>query len=94
MPTLNAMDYVVIGCIAAVAVAPLLLKAARATAGGIRMRLPDFSVAATDRSAQREHWVVRLMVLQSELEAQPDQQEALKLCKQLIWQLLGGGPVA
>lgn len=93
MPALNVLDYVVIGCIAAVAAAPLLLKAARAAAGGIRLRLPDFSGVATETSGSREQWVNTLMRLQSELEANPGQAPALKLCRQLIWELLGGGPV-
>lgn len=91
MPTLNPLDYVVIGCIAAVAAAPLLLKAARAAAGGIK--LPSIP-GLKKLGSPREKWVNTLMQLQSELESDPKQEQALKLCRQLIWQLLGGGPVA
>lgn len=91
MPTLTPTDYIVIGCIAVVAAAPLLLKAVRAAAGGIK--LPTIpGLTKTDTASTREHWVIRLMVLQSELESKPEQATALKLCRELIWELLGGGP--
>lgn len=91
MLTLTPTDYIVIGCIAVVAAGPLLFSAARAAARGIKLpTLPGLPKA--DPASQREHWVIRLMVLQSELEAKPEQAAALKLCRELIWELLGGGP--
>jgi hypothetical protein len=91
MLTLTPTDYIVIGCIAVVAAGPLLLTAARAAARGLKFPfLPGLH--KPDSASHREHWVIRLMVLQSELESMPDQAAALKLCRELIWELLGGGP--
>jgi hypothetical protein len=91
MPTLTHTDYIVIGCIAAVAASPLLFSAVRAAAGGIK--LPSLPwLRKQEAPSPREYWVIRLMALQSELETKPDQAAALKLCRQLIWELLGGGP--
>lgn len=91
MLTLTPTDYIVIGCIAVVAAGPLLLTAARAAARGIKLpTLPGLPKA--DPASHREQWVVRLMELQSDLESKPEQAAALKLCRELIWELLGGGP--
>lgn len=47
---------------------------------------------AIEEDYQRNEWVQRLLELQSELE-QDGQDNAVKLCRNLIWELLGGGPV-
>jgi hypothetical protein len=57
---------------------------------------PAAAVASEEESAAnwRNKWVQTLMQLQADLESKGKQQSSLKLCKQLIWEILGGGPVA
>jgi len=40
----------------------------------------------------KTEWVDRLLELQTELEGKPEHPEAVKLTRQLIWLLIGGGP--
>lgn len=37
-------------------------------------------------------WVERLIELQGDLEGRQGADNAVRLCRQLIWELLGGGP--
>lgn len=91
MIALKPTDFIVIGCIAVVAAAPLLLKVARAAAGGLKWPTPP---GLQKPARWRERWVQSLMQLQSDLESKPEQAPALNLCRNLIWELLGGGPKA
>lgn len=76
-----------------IAAFPLLVRWVRLAWARLPHKKPV--IAGNDSVAEwRSRWVQTLMVLQSELEAKSDQQASLKLCKQLIWQVLGGGPVA
>lgn len=46
-----------------------------------------------DPSAWKQHWVETLIQLQGDLETRPEQAEAVKLVRKLIWLLVGGEPM-
>jgi hypothetical protein len=91
MPTIKPADYVILAVLAAVAAAPIVISWARKLiAGGLTLPFPKPVIHSED--SWRKAWVQKLMELQDDLDSKPEQAEALKLCRQLIWQLLGGGP--
>jgi len=92
MPTLKPTDFVILAVIAAVAAAPIVISwAKKLVAGGLTLQLPH-PVLEPAEDTWRKDWVQKLMELQDDLESEPDQAAALKLCRQLIWEILGGGP--
>ena len=92
MPTIKPADYVIIAVLAAVAAAPIVISwVKKLIAGGLTLQLPR-PVIQTSEESWRKHWVQKLIELQDDLERKPEHAESFKLCRQLIWQLLGGGP--
>lgn len=92
MPAISPLDLAVLAVIALVALAPTVISVGRKlVAGGIPIQLPG-SAPAAGGDAWKKLWVQKLMELQSDLEAKPEQKPALTLCRQLIWEILGGGP--
>lgn len=97
---LQPTDYLVAAVLAVVAMFPLVagpvMSAARSVLGRVR---PAALTPVTEQDAStqwRNKWVQTLMELQADLEVRGNgkQQASLKLCKQLIWEILGGGPLA
>lgn len=92
MPTLKPTDYVILAVLAAVAAAPIVISwAKKLIAGGLTLQLPQ-AILPPAEDTWRKAWVQKLMELQDDLESKPEQAAALKLCRQLIWEVLGGGP--
>ncbi len=89
--TLKPTDYLVAVALAVIALFPLLVKGVRLGWSRLPSRQPSGEASAAE---WRAGWVQTLMELQSELESRNNQQSSVKLCKQLIWEILGGGPVA
>jgi hypothetical protein len=85
---MNTVDLAVLGGLAALAAAPalprlsLLLKAR-----------PKPSQAAAERSqdAWRQQWTSTLIDLLGDLE-EMDMAPASKLCRELMWEIIGGEP--
>jgi hypothetical protein len=85
---MQTADYIVIAAIALIALAPLsgkVLAAARALA-----RRPAPSSVKVPAEGWRAGWVQNLMELQNVLEAEGKNVEAIKLNRELIWQIIGG----
>jgi hypothetical protein len=85
---MQATDYLVIAVIALIAIAPLsgkVLAAARALA-----RRPAPAPLEAPAEGWRAGWVQTLMELQNVLEAEGKNVEAIKLNRELIWQIIGG----
>jgi hypothetical protein len=98
--TLQPTDYLVAAVMAVIALFPLVAGPAVAfvkrAIGTVR---PAALTPVTEQDAStqwRNKWVQTLMELQADLEVRGNgkQQASLKLCKQLIWEILGGGPLA
>lgn len=84
---MNSTDYAVIAVLFLIAAFPLL----PALVKGVSQLTKPASQTSPTKQWQHQ-WVQTLISLQQELETRPDQPEAVKLCRQLIWQILGGGP--
>jgi len=85
---MQTTDYLVIAAIALIALAPLtgrVLAAARALA-----RRPAPAPLKAPAEGWRAGWVQTLMELQNVLEAEGKNAEAVKLNRELIWQIIGG----
>jgi hypothetical protein len=85
---MQTTDYLVIAAIALLALAPLtgkVLAAARALA-----RRPAPAPLKVAAEGWRAGWVQTLMELQNVLEAEGKNVEAIKLNRELIWQIIGG----
>ena len=84
---MQTTDYLVIAAIALIAIVPMfgdkVLAAARAAA-----RRPTPIKPAAE--GWRAGWVQTLMELQTVLEAEGKNVEAVKLNRELIWQIIGG----
>jgi hypothetical protein len=77
----SSIDAMVYSVLAAVAVFPVLAPLVR------KVRLPGLPAPAQDR--WRSESVATLIALQAELEARK-MPAATKLCRELIWEILGG----
>jgi hypothetical protein len=84
---MTTVDLIVIGAIAVVALYPAIKEGYKKLTGRITPTLD----LEQDDSAWRQQWVATLIDLQSELE-QKDNADQVILCRQLIWQMLGGEP--
>ena len=96
---LQTTDYLVAAALAAVALFPAIAGPAVSAAQGLWSKLrgtgtPTVHASEEDAAANwRNQWVQTLMELQADLESRGKQQAPLKLCKQLIWEIIGGGPL-
>ena len=85
---MTAIDLAVLGGLAAVAAAPalpslsLLLKA---------RPKPNPADAEQTQEAWRQQWTSTLIDLLGDLEGQ-DMAPAAKLCRELMWEIIGGEP--
>lgn len=84
---MTTVDIVVIGTIAVVALFPLLKQWYKTIAA----KVPAVAVTVDDDSLWRQKWVATLIDLQGELEERESADQVV-LCRQLIWQMLGGEP--
>jgi len=89
MPTLKPADFLILAVLLAVAGFPVVVKLARTA--WAKYHGAAAVAGESGGSGWRNQWVQTLMDLQTQLESRSDQQASLKLCRQLIWELLGGG---
>lgn len=78
-------DLAAYSLLAIVALLPLIRSGLSSLAG---IRLPALSLGQSQERWQAA-WIGRLVALQNELE-QRKKPEAVKLCRQLTWEILGG----
>ena len=87
---LKPADYVMAVVLLVVVASPLILKAFREA---LKYSKRQGVIAAEPSASEwRSQWVQTLMDLQADLEPRSDQLKSLTLCRQLIWEILGGGP--
>lgn len=82
---MSRSDIAVLAVLALIAGWPLV----RMVWAKVGLKLPS----AAQPEPWNQGWVRTLITLQSELEKRPDQAESVKLCRQLIWLLVGGEPI-
>lgn len=80
---LSSIDVAVYSALAAVALHPVALPLLK------KIQLPRLPVSAPARDQWQSGSVATLIALQGELEARK-MQAATKLCRELIWEILGG----
>ena len=90
MPTVHAFDIAFLLCLVGVASYPVLLNWWRAVAA--RTPKPAVVTPAPSAADKPENWVDVLLDMKADLEKTGKNAEAVKLVRQLIWQLIGGGP--
>ena len=83
---MSLVDLAVIATIAIIAGYPAIGAAVSAIRG---LRTP--SVLESSKAEWRQQWVKTLISLQTELEEASEDSQA-ELCRQLIWEILGGDP--
>lgn len=90
MPAFHVIDIAFLLGLAGVAAYPVLLKYGSALAS---RTVKPAAVTPTPSAADRpENWVDVLLEMKADLEKTNKNAEAVKLVRQLIWQLIGGGP--
>lgn len=90
---MNFADVAVLGSLALIAGLPVIPWALARLRGVLRPAgLPAPSPSRPESPSPRQQWVQTLLALQAELEADPSQQAAVSLCRQLVWLLIGGAP--
>lgn len=83
---MSLVDLAVIATIAIIAGYPAIGAVLSAVRG---LRVPSASVPS--KAEWRQQWVKTLISLQTELEDASEDSQA-ELCRQLIWEILGGDP--
>lgn len=88
---MSPADIAVIAVIAVVAAWPWIASAAVAGWGLVRRPAPVAPIKAAGGEGWQAAWVQTLMSLQDELQAKGGKPDAaVKLCRELIWLLIGG----
>lgn len=92
MPTVNPTDVAFLLCIAGVAAFPWLLSVGKAALSRINAVSTAVVTKEPSQAARPENWVDVLLEMKADLEQSGNNADAVKLVRQLIWQLIGGGP--
>lgn len=91
MPAFSLIDIAVLMALAAVATYPTLLGIGRSALSAIHAP-PRPVQAESSATGGPEGWVETLLEMKADLERSGKNPEAVVLVRQLIWQLIGGGP--